>query len=71
MHSQFDRFSDEELIAMAAAARQKAHDAPKCISGTEEAPFTSGDAWARRSNEWMAIEEELDRRSVEQHRRMR
>lgn len=65
---EFDRFTDEELVAMAAAARQKAHDAPKCISGTDAAPYTSGDAWARRSDEWMKIEAELDRRSVKQHR---
>lgn len=59
----FDRHSDQELVEMAVTARQKAHDAPKCISGTDEAPYISGNTWAQRSQEWMQIENELDRRS--------
>lgn len=62
MHNRFDRNSDTELMEMAAAARKKAHNAPKCISGIEEQPYCSGNTFAIRTGEWMEIEDELDRR---------
>lgn len=47
--------TDEELDRAIALARKDAHDAPKCISGTADAPFVSGDAWARHAREWIRL----------------
>lgn len=56
--------SNEELIAQVKIVREKAHKAPKCISGTTEEPYTSGDAWARHTNDLLALVREVDRRGI-------
>lgn len=55
-------WTDNQLISELVKVREAAHGAPKCISGTEEQPYISGDAWARHSNYWSEIVEELKSR---------
>jgi hypothetical protein len=50
--------NDAELLKETAAARRAAHDAPKGDNGSR--------AWADRSNDWMRLAAEVDRRGLKQ-----
>jgi hypothetical protein len=61
MHREFGGYSDQKLIDAAAEALEKAHKAPKAISGNEEAPIinSTADSHARFGDEWSRIREEM------------
>ena len=64
MHDPYHRYSDKELVALAQEKRNQAHDAPKCISGTEEEPYAAGNTFSLRAEEWRKIMAEIHRRGI-------
>lgn len=55
-----ERLTDDQLLKQTAEARLRAHNAPKSDVGN------TSDAWARWSNEWMRLANEVDRRGLTQ-----
>lgn len=53
IHDPFHRFSDEELVALAAVKHREAHNAPR-----------TGNTFAVRAEEWRKIMDEIDRRRI-------
>ena len=64
--SEFARLTNAQLHAFAAAALERAHKAPRALSGTEEAPAVNPtcDAYARFGDEWCRAVEESRRRGL-------
>jgi len=58
----YQSFTDEQLRETADRVRARSHNAPKCLSGPDNAPTVNGDAWSRFAAEWMDIRAELLRR---------
>lgn len=64
VHDPYHRYSDAELVALAAEKHRQARNAPKCISGTEDEPYTSGNTFSTRAEEWRRIMDEVHRRGI-------
>ena len=66
----FAHLSDDHLAAAAAAALDRAHNAPRSLPGEMgeiidgNSSTNANDTWARASREWMALADEIDRRKA-------
>ena len=60
--------TDEELLKATAYARLAAHEAPKNLFRNADGSGSLGNsrAWADRSNDWMRLADEVDRRGLKQ-----
>lgn len=64
--SRYAHLSDDALIAAASVARDKAHNAPKALSGPDDRPAYNpmSDAYARFARAWADMREEMQRRGL-------